>query len=260
MSSRPFFFNFRFRLYTVNRRMTDRTYFIQVVKRIDSCILSTRYKIGSSIVAESWSWSRFYIRWCLFRSRRHTVLSLNHAPAVRCTASLSVQPHQRQVMQTSSFIVIGIDQPIILLRLLHTLHAQFWQRRCSAYHFSSVCVSSLQAIVLYTHGTTLRNVLITAKNTIVRYEWFCKPSLYTWFCIPSYTWFCIPPIVIHGIVHLCKHGFVYHHSLYVVLYTIVYMVLYTITRYTWFEYHCIPGAWFCIRTIVRYGFVYHRWL
>ena len=35
MSSRPFFFNFRFRLYTVNRRMTDRTYFIQVVKRID---------------------------------------------------------------------------------------------------------------------------------------------------------------------------------------------------------------------------------
>ena len=163
-------------------------------------------------------------------------------------------------MQTSSFIVIGIDQPIILLRLLHTLHAQFWQRRCSAYHFSSVCVSSLQAIVLYTHGTTLRNVLITAKNTIVRYEWFCKPSLYTWFCIPSYTWFCIPPIVIHGIVHLCKHGFVYHHSLYVVLYTIVYMVLYTITRYTWFEYHCIPGAWFCIRTIVRYGFVYHRWL
>ena len=126
--------------------------------------------------------------------------------------------------------------------------------------FFSLCVYSLQAIVLYTHGTTLRNVLITAKNTIVRYEWFCKPSLYTWFCIPSYTWFCIPPIVIHGIVHLCKHGFVYHHSLYVVLYTIVYMVLYTITRYTWFEYHCIPGAWFCIRTIVRYGFVYHRWL
>ena len=148
----------------------------------------------------------------------------------------------------------------------------------SASFLFSLCVSSLQAIVLYTHRTTLRNVLITAKKNTVRYKWFCKPSLYTWFCIPTYVWFCIPSLVIHGFVYHCIHGSVYYHSLYMVLYTIVYMVLCTITRYTWFcislytwfsipslvirgsVYHCIPGTWFCIPSFLMasYTIVGHK--
>ena len=100
----------------------------------------------------------------------------------------------------------------------------------------------------------------------------CKPSSYThmvqrWemsWLLPKIPLFGMNGFVNHlfirGFVYHRIHGFVYHQSLYMVLYTFVNMVLYTITRYTWFEYHCIPGAWFCIRTIVRYGFVYHRWL
>ena len=236
--------NFRFRLSKDKRRMTDRTSFIQVVNCIDSCILSTRNKTSSSIVAQSCSWSRLYtyIRWCLFRSRRHTVLSLNQAPAVHYTALLSVQPHQRHAMQTSSFIVIGIHQPTVLIRLLHTLHAQFCQCRCSAHHFSSVCVHLackplswlLIKIPLFgmngfvnhifvscfahhrTYGVIYHHSLYMILFFVYHHCFVYHQSLYhTWVCIPLCTWLCIPSLVIHG-----------------------------------FVYHCIPGTWFCTWSFV----------
>ena len=126
------------------------------------------------------------------------------------------------------------------MHTVRTYHPQLTHQ----WRSTSVCVYIACKPSSYTHGTTLRYVLITAKNT-VRYEWCCKPSLYTWFWIPSYIWFCKPSLVIHGFVY-CIHGFVCHHPLYMVMYTNVCMVSYAITRCTWF----------CIPSLVIHGYVY----
>ena len=116
--------------------------------------------------------------------------------------------------------------------------------------FFSLCTSSLQAIVL-----------ITDKNTIVRYERFCKPYLCKLFCAPSYIWCNIPSLVIHDFVLRIPPLFCIPSIVipYMGVYTIVYMALYTITRYTWF---CIPlyTRYMVLYMIVRYGYVYNRWI
>ena len=141
----------------------------------------------------------------------------------------------------------------LYMHTVRTYHPQLTHQ----WRSTSVCVYIACKPSSYTHGTTLRYVLITAKNT-VRYEWCCKPSLYTWFWIPSYIWFCKPSLVIHGFVYHCIHGFVYH-----CIHGFVYhhSTWFCIPLYTSF---CTPlYTWFCIPlytryTIVRYGFVYHR--
>ena len=93
-------------------------------------------------------------------------LIVNHAPAVRHTAPSSLHPHYRQVMQT---LIVLIDQS---LTVLHTLHASFSGKSSfSTFVYSSLSVyQALQANRLIHTSFMVRNVLIIAKGTIVRYR------------------------------------------------------------------------------------------
>ena len=92
-------------------------------------------------------------------------LIVNHAPAVRHTAPSSLHPHYRQVMQT-------LIASIVIVYVLDTLHASFSGKSLfSTFVHSSLSVyQALQANRLIHTSFMVRDVLIIAKGTIVRYK------------------------------------------------------------------------------------------
>ena len=96
-------------------------------------------------------------------------LIVNHATAVRHTAPSSLYAHYRRVMQTLGVL---IDQSFTVL---HTLHASFSGKSL----FSTICILIIKCIPSpagkrlnrVTHTSFMvRNVLIMANGTIVRYK------------------------------------------------------------------------------------------
>lgn len=63
---------------------------------------------------------------------------VDHAPAVRHTASLLRQSHRRQVMQIFNFLIVfkRIDQPNRACRPLRTLHIPFHEMVVQRNYFS----------------------------------------------------------------------------------------------------------------------------
>ena len=115
---------------------------------------------------------------------------VHHAPAVRYTAPLLLQPHRRQDMQIYFYFFYfvffsfskktkkkGVDHPERLYRSLRTLHAHPFdeivvQHICSL----QLCVPKLASNrIIYTQCNVEKSLILSKAHTIVRYEWFCIP-------------------------------------------------------------------------------------
>ena len=198
--------------------------------------------------AEPQSCFRSLGRWCLFRPRRHAVLSF--AMHQQSVIILHRYIYNQTFVESCRFLLFcylrwSTNHPS---RPFHTLHAHFSGKTVVQYNI--VCFSPVrayQACKQSSHIHTVQRLEIPwilpnapyhrcsvwmVSYTITSYEWLRIPSVVMNGFVHHYlysskygfayhytsysTWFCIPSTGIHGIVYHCIHGIVYHPSLYMV--------------------------------------------